>query len=264
MPHMYCFRVSLLACVFFTVVTTARGAEKWMLEPVLRITSSNGQDRLATWSAMSGDTSRKAETAFVAVVSSSWPTGLVPVFAIENESRFELRRLPARGTEGGADPLFFALPREDEPHATGVAGAWSGAATNAQGAKYFPEWELAVDDERIAGRFSPSGEYRVAYITGGTFRSNRLELYAEYVQDRYTLSGDLRNGELTGTWRQHDDSERGTWSAAREGQGTVPDTTNAVPLYEWRRGGERHYAIAPPRGGEWQRADKPLCRVWKQ
>ena len=260
---MYCFRVSLLACVLFTVVTTACAAEKWKLEPILRTTSSNGQERLTTRRGISADASRKAETAFVAVVSSSWPTGLVPVFAIENESRFELRRLPARGTEGGADPLFFALPREDEPHATRIAGAWSGAATNAQGAKYFPEWELAVDDERIAGRFSPSGEYRVAYITGGTFRSNRLEIHAEYVQDRYTLSGDLRNGELTGTWRQHDDSEHGKWSAARGEQGTAPSATNTAALYEWRRGEERRYAITSPSGTGWQRGSKPLCRIWK-
>jgi hypothetical protein len=216
-----------------------------------------------TRSSVNADTNRKAETAFVAVVSSSWPTGLVPLFAIENENRFELRRLPARGTEGGADPLFFALPREDEPHATDIAGAWSGAATNAQGAKYFPEWELAVDDDRIAGRFSPRGEYRVAYITGGTFRSNRLELHAEYVQDHYTLSAELRRDELTGTWRQQDNSDHGTWSAAREERGTLPSATNTAALYEWRRGEERRYAITSPPGTGWQRGTKPLGRVWK-
>lgn len=207
-----------------------------------------------------------ASTAFVAVAlsyASPWPSALVPVFAVETEKGFELRRRPARGTEPGADPLFFALPREDEPHATNIVGAWHVAATNAQNNKHFPDWELTVDGERVTGRFSPQGEYRVAYITGGTFQSNRLEVNAEYIQDRYTLIGELRGGQLFGTWRQHDDSDRGTWSATRPDQPALPFATNVVALYEWRRGAEKRFGVEPPSGDGWARAEKPLCRVWR-
>lgn len=233
------------------------------MEPFLRVAVSNAYERLIARPDVPSTKRSGGETAFVAVVAISWPTGLVPIFAVENESGYELRRLPARGTEGSADPLFFALPREDEPEATNIAGAWSGAATNAQGSKYFPEWELAVADDRVAGRFSPNGEFRVAYITGGSFRSNRLDLYAEYIQDRYTLSGELQGGELSGKWRQHDGSDGGTWSAARAEQGSMPSANNTVELYEWSQGKLKRYAISQPPGSGWTRSAKPLCRVWK-
>jgi hypothetical protein len=241
---------------------STRAAESLKLEPVLRLGSTNQQEQLVPLSHLHSVKTKPYGTAFVAVVSASWPAGLVPLFAVEDENKFELRRLPPRGIENSSEPLFFALPREDEPHATRIAGRWSCAATNAQGGKHFPDWELAIDGERIAGRFSPQGEYRVAYITGGTFRSNRFELYSEYFQDRYTLRGQLRGGQLAGTWRQHDDSDRGTWSATRDDSPVVPAATNIAALYEWRRGNENRYGTESPSGEGWQRATKPLCRVW--
>ena len=200
---------------------------------------------------------------FRVVATDSWPQGLVPVFVVETEKTFELRRLPARGQENFTEPLFFALAPEDEPHAVEIAGRWSCTATNMQRSRHSPDLELAVDGERVAGRFGQQGEYRVASISGGTFRSNRLELEVEWVQDRYTLMGEWQNGKLSGSWRQQDDSDHGTWEAIRsEPPPKIPVTTNLVPLYEWRRGHERCYSTAKMNEPGWQRMGRPLCRVW--
>ena len=203
--------------------------------------------------------------AFVGVVSPQWPTGLVPIFATESESNFQLHRLPPRGQENFVEPFFFALPLADEVDATNIAGTWNCAATNAQGSKHYPDWELAITGERVAGRFSQHGEYRVAFITGGTFRSNRFELNAEYINDRYTLSGAFRGGKLFGTWRQLDNEENGTWEATRTASNAVAlRATEAVPLFEWRRGGECRYSVETSLGEPgWTRTTRPLGLVWK-
>jgi len=249
----------LCCCLLVGIAhVTAVAADALRLEPVCARITNGVQVFLAGTQACA-----RAEAAFFAVVADEeWPAGLVPVFAIEAENRFELRRFPARGTEPSAEPLFFALPRADEPHASEVAGRWSVTATNAQKSRHYFEWELAIEGERVAGRFSPQSEFRVAYITGGVFRSNRLELHAEYFQDRYTLLGELREGRFSGTWRHDEDADRGTWSAVRTPSANRPRVTGTVALYEWRRGKERRYGMAAPEGEGWERAEKALCRVW--
>ncbi len=201
---------------------------------------------------------------FRVVVTDAWPQGLVPVFVVETEKTFELRRVPARGQENFTEPLFFALAPEDEPHAAQIAGRWSCTATNLQRSRHQPDLELAVDRERVAGRFGQQGEYRVASISGGTFRSNYLELNVEWAQDQYTLIGEWRDGKLAGKWRQNDNSDHGTWEAMRAQPALrIPATTTVVPLYEWRRGPERCYSTAKTNEPGWQRTSRPLCLVWR-
>jgi hypothetical protein len=105
----------------------------------------------------------------------------------------------------------------------------------------------------------------VAFITGGHFRSNRLELRVEYINDHYVLEGEWRQGTLTGTWRSLEETEHGTWEATRPASSPkAPSAVNSVPLFAWHRGKERRYSIAPNLNEPgWQRTDRPLCRVWK-
>ena len=129
------------------------------------------------------------EVAFLAVCTNDWPAGLVPVFAIERNHRVELRRRPLRGQENACEPLFFALPPEHEPEASKLAGHWDCVAIRGDGSKDFPAWELALEADTVSGRFDQNTQYRYAYIMGGTFRSNRLELRVEHGNDAYRLTG---------------------------------------------------------------------------
>jgi hypothetical protein len=206
-------------------------------------------------------------TNFSAVSAERWPVGLVPIFSVEREDgHFELRRLPRRGVENGSDPLFFALPREDEREATAIAGAWTCTATNAEGSQHWVGWELAVNGTQLAGRFDQQTEYRFAFVTGGTFVSNRFELSVEHTNDRYLLTGEWRDGAMTGNWRQEDGPQRGMWRATRPPAVRIPSAESTAPLFEWRKKGseERAYLMnGKSPGQDWISASAPLCRVWR-
>lgn len=200
------------------------------------------------------------DIAFYAVVTNAWPTGLVPIFAVELTNHIELRRRPRRGKENATEPLFFALPPPDEPEATKMAGRWEAEAIRYSGTKDYPVWELAVEGDQVSGRFDQNTDYRFAYLMGGTFRSNALELRVEYINDAYILQGTWHNDEINGRWRRADNSEEGPWQATRAAA-VLPANTNVVNLYEWRRNDSRHYSTDNP-GPEWTRANRPICRVW--
>ena len=101
-----------------------------------------------------------------------------------------------------------------------------------------------------------------AFITGGTFRSNRLELTVEYINDRFFLTGEWRDGMLSGTWRAHDDMDRGQWVATRPQPAPRMPDGKVVALCEWKNAaGQRRYSIDEKMPG-WTRETKPLCRVW--
>src|SRR4051794_5140285 len=51
---------------------------------------------------------KQSTVAFQAICTNEWLPGLVPVFAVQTEERFELRRRPVRGQEGSSEPMFFA------------------------------------------------------------------------------------------------------------------------------------------------------------
>jgi hypothetical protein len=207
---------------------------------------------------------RIGEPAFYAVSAMAFPPGLIPVYAVERNESFELRRLPPKGRENFMDPLFFALPPEEETGAARVAGAWDCTAESIHGIQSYFGWELAISDDQVTGRFDPNTDYRFAFITGGSFQSNRLELFVEYINDRYQVTGDWKDGTLAGTWRRTDDDDHGAWEATRPATNfSLPP--EAVPLYEWVRSSDntRHYSIDPEWNETgWERSPRPLCRVW--
>ena len=189
---------------------------------------------------------------------------MVPIFAVEMTNHIELRRRARRGKENATEPLFFALPPLDEPDATKLAGRWELEAIRYGGTKDFPVWELAIEGDQVSGRFDQNTDYRFAYLMGGTFRSNALELRVEYINDAYIIHGTWHADSMNGRWRRADDSEEGPWQATRPAA-ALPTNTNVINLYEWRRASDdsRHYAVeTKKRGPEWTRATRPLCRVW--
>lgn len=203
--------------------------------------------------------------AFLAVCTNNWPAGLVPVFAIEKTNRVELRRRPALGQENSSEPLFYALPPEDEPDATKIAGRWECLGIRASGTKEFFGWDLSIEGEKVAGRFDQFTDFRFGRIAGGTFRSNQLELRIEYIMDAYLVKGAWRDGKLKGDWTRVDESENGAWEATRP-PAALPTSTNLVALYEWRRSTDnaRRYLIEGEKLPDtWRRSTRPLCRVWK-
>ncbi|MBN9693611.1 MAG: hypothetical protein J0M24_25475 [Verrucomicrobia bacterium] len=195
--------------------------------------------------------------------ASSWPAELVPIFEVERNGHRELRRRPPLGRENTTDPLFFARAPTHDPTATALAGRWQIQATNVHGGKHWTFLELTVESGKVAGRFDPHTDYRFAFMTGGDWKTNRLQLNVEYIQDRYELTADGRDGKLSGTWRQPDDSEHGTWTATRA-PAPAPPTGRTEPLWEWRRAdGIRRYGPASLNPGpEWERSPEPLCEVW--
>jgi len=200
--------------------------------------------------------------AFHAVVTNTWPAGLVPIFAVDNTNTFELRRRPRRGKENATEPLFFALPPQDEPDASKLAGRWDLEAVRYAGSKEWPIIELAIEDEKVSGRFEQNTDYRFAHLMGGTFSSNLLDLRVEYINDAYFLQGTWQGGTLKGRWRRADNSEEGPWEGTRPAA-KLPSNTNVAGLYEWRRGELRRYALESEKvNSDWQRAARPLCRVW--
>lgn len=203
-------------------------------------------------------------TPFLAVTTNVWPTGLVPVFSVEKTNRVELRRRPARGQENYSEPLFYALPLEDEPEATKIAGRWECLATRSAGSKEFFGWDLCVEAGNVAGRFDQYTDFRFARIAAGTFLSNRFELRIEYIMDAYVVKGTWRDGKMQGDWTRVDDSENGVWEATRRNF-VLPPATNLVALYEWRRAdnARRYLVEGETPNSEWQRGNRPICRVWR-
>ncbi len=237
------------------------------LEPVFRIIQPGDKHRFVTPQDVDFKKLKPRSNGplFMAVAGNEWPTGLVPVFAVVKANRVELRRQGLSGEENSTEPLFFALPPEDEPNAAKVAGRWECRAVRATDSTNFLVWELAAELEKVSGRFNQDSEYRVAFITGGTFRSNRLELRVEYLRDAYVLTGEWQEGKLKGDWRRTDEEERGTWEAIREAV-RPPPRGEIVGLFEWRRASDnaRYYAVeGEEMTTNWERSPRPLCRVWR-
>jgi len=200
------------------------------------------------------------------VTARDWPAGLVPMFAVESEGHVTLRRVPPVGRENFSDPLFFALPPENEPQATRLAGRWRLESRSREGRHHRLAMDWSALGERAAGRLDQDTDFRFAYLTGATWKEDRLSLTVEYIADRYEMSGVWTNGILRGSWRQVPEGDEGTWEAVRPlPEGTIPPVERVLPLYEWRRddGKERRYTVGDTAAGDgWHREPHPLCRVW--
>ncbi len=234
------------------------------VSPVFRVIGSGGAESLASTSVSAVSSSTGLTPAFHAVFEREWPTGLVPLFPVEKDGNFELRRLPPKGRESFTDPLFFALPRPDETNASRITGRWSIQSINSGNHRHRLAMDLAADGDRIAGRLDQDTDYRFAHLTGGTWRTNHLFITIEYINDRYELTADLLQGKLIGTWRRTDDSDQGTWEATRDPAPVQPSAQTLLPLYEWRSpDGRRRYRTGESSEADgWQRVDPPLGRVW--
>ena len=244
-----------------------RSVQRLVPEPIYRLISTDGAERFATRGQVAANKARTGleKPAFLAVRTNEWPAALVPIFAVETENHFELRRLPTRGLENSSEPLFFALPAEDEPEAVKLAGHWDFLAIRGDGSKASPALEMTTEAGLVAAWFSQFTDYRFAHVTEGSFQSDQLNLRIEYIADSYLLKGTWREGVFKGEWRHVDNSERGKWEASREPP-QIPASTNVAALYEWRQRDKevRRYLLEGERiDGNWERAPRPLCRVWR-
>jgi len=211
------------------------------------------------------------EPVFYAIVTNEWISGMAPIFAVQVNGKWELRRRPARGQENFTEPLFFALPPVDEPNVARLSGRWTCRAASEDGSKNHPALELALEGETVAGRFDPNTDYRFAFITGGRFRGDELELRVEYIKETYLLKGTWNSGRIKGTWVRSDESDKGTWEAERPPSAETSKlerqrSKDLVALYEWRRsdGDSWRYELEERTlGPGWIRSQRPICRVWK-
>ena len=248
----------------------ANAQEPLKLEPIYRLKTQPGRLPLAMRERLKVLNIQESDTegiAFRAVISEDWLPGFVPIFAVEKDGSAFLRRAPLAGQESFSEPLFFAVPLEDEPAARRIAGRWTCISTNARGDKHYFGWDLTLDGERVIGRFGQHTEYRVALLARGTFRSNRIDLIVEYINDRYAMQGIWHDRKLTGTWQLVDGEDHGWWEGSLvENRSSALDSANLAPLYEWRAadGKARRYSTDTALGESgWERTPRPLCQVWR-
>ena len=180
------------------------------LSPIYQLSSSNGVKNLAGRGEIGKPWPPAQNPAFYAVCTNQWPFGLIPIFAVEKTNRLELRRRWARGQENFSEPLFFALPPGDEPDALRISGRWDCRATRDGASKAYLTWELAIEGEKVSGRFDQNTEYRFAFIPGGNFRSSLFDLRVEYNNEAYILTGRWAARKLKGEWHRTNDSEGGS------------------------------------------------------
>src|SRR5688572_8672799 len=123
---MRCVLLILLLALVAHTLNAGDSPVALRLEPVFRLQAVADKQHFITRDDFEFERRRaKIEGAsFLAVTTNVWPAGLVPIFAVEKTNRVELRRYPARGDENSSEPLFYALPPEDEPDATKIAGRW--------------------------------------------------------------------------------------------------------------------------------------------
>jgi hypothetical protein len=261
-PRRFVIHTAFFGFVFFACfagASSAAEAEPATLQPVPLVIEETANGRFA------GIKPGTNGATFLAVVSKEWPAGLVPVYVVEKAGGFELRRTPAKGTEGFSEPAFFALPASDEPDSAAISGKWEAHATRSDGSKPLVSFEISAVRGAVIGRFDQNTDYRFAYITGGSFKTNRLTLAVEYIRDHFEMTAELRGGRLSGRWRNVDDSESGTWEATRAYPPSITARLKITDLAEWKnRDGSGSWRIdgktTQERG---ERTEVPLCRVWK-
>lgn len=183
----------------------------------------------------------RVAVAFEAIIHPPWPPGLVPIYATGKNGETRLSRRPRTGWENWTEPIFFALPPREETNTGRISGRWEAIATRGDGSKEFLVLELSMADGKVLGRFSQDTDHRFAFITGGTFVSNQLELSVEYHKDRYRLLAEWKENGLTGNWFHEEGLEKGTWRAWRPNKPILPDR-KTVPL-KVREGDGREKSI---------------------
>ena len=200
---------------------------------------------------------------FKALTAMHWPAGYVPVFAVEREKSFELRRRAPRGQENFTEPAFFGLPLTTDTNAL-YSGRWIVEATREDGSKPFLAWDLAVEEENVSGRLDQDTDYRHAFVTGGKIKASLLELNIDYINDKFLIIGTVVSNRLTGSWSKLDKSESGTLVAFRPPFLNIRrPSTKLVKLHPWEsKEAVRYRPEGIPLPAPWQKQEA-ICLVWQ-
>jgi hypothetical protein len=188
---------------------------------------------------------------------------LIPIYAERNEKGSVLR---ARASTGDQipPPLFYALPADSaRPAAAHVlSGKWSCKAKAAGTTDDMPfVLHLRLDGEHVSPDYGSD-----VVVLDGTLKGGELRLRLKDQDETYTLSGELKRGELGGTWQsQTGKLERGTWRCESGADTPLPVSPAAVPLFEYAHvaNGSHLYSTEPNLPDRaYRRTAEPVCRVW--
>ena len=202
--------------------------------------------------------------AFRVVQSRQWPKGLVPLFWVKRQGRYQLARFPLTGQESLTEPLFFALPTESEPTDPRVFGRWECLAKYSDGAEEYFSWDLTGWGQVISGRFDVDTDFRFASIVEGRLVGGKVLLRVKYIAAEYELTGLLDDTGMKGTWVKTEDGERGTWKARRFDDPSRSLSQESTHLWPWfgPKGAIRFRTTEESLGEGWQRGAEAICRVW--
>ncbi len=231
--------------------------------PVYRVTGADSTIRYLMRESIESQDSwdRIVEVAFFAIAPDRKREGLIPIYAATEKGGVVFQRESPTGKGNSDRPLFYALPAALAPPTVLLAGTWRCRLKAADGSILPFTLELMLDGEQVTG----TAEQGV--ITQGGFKHDKLELNVKEGDNTYTLTATLNQGKLTGSWKQHNIGESGTWEGEPAGSARQEARSPAaVPLYEYRRAKDtgRFYSTRPDlRDIALSRSAEPLCRVWR-
>jgi hypothetical protein len=233
--------------------------------PVYQVADGNAPPHYLLRDGMDAeDAWKKIESiSFFAVPPHAAQEGLIPIYAERNEKGSVLR---ARASTGDQipPPLFYALPADSaRPAAAHVlSGKWSCKA-KAAGTSDDMRFVLHL---RLDGEHVSPGYGSDVVVLDGTLKGGELRLRLKDQDGTYTLSGELKQGELGGTWQsQTGKLERGTWRCESGADAPLPVSPAAVPLFEYAHvaNGSHLYSTEPNLPDRaYRRTAEPVCRVW--
>ena len=192
---------------------------------------------------------------------------LVGIHAVARTHGTVLYRYPPVELVGKVKPLFYAWPAEYIVPTNPLEGTWDFAAKTAEGADVTSTVEFRLNGEQVQAQFDTYSLLRTVEVQKGTFRNSRLELEVMNEGKRYAVAGTLRDGKLSGEWRNLAGEEHGPWTGRRINLLPADASTPAlVRLYEYRRisDGAATYSVDPPsEPADWKRAEPSVCWVWR-
>jgi len=205
------------------------------------------------------------EIAFFAIPSARSRAGLVPIYAVTQNSHTVLQAGLNSQPPDGSTPLFLALPATCDSAAQSVDGRWQCTAkTTGDGESQF---SLQLKQRGTAVETVNKED---AASAKGSFESGRLSLTLTTVIDSHKyslgLTAELCERKLAGDWKQLDGDLRGTWSADWVDPALSEDKSPAVvALYEYQSiDGRRIYSTNPELDSQnLKRTPVPLCRIWR-
>ena len=201
---------------------------------------------------------------FFAVPPHAAQQGLMPIYAEQNERGTVLRAGAFTGDQD-PPPLFYALPPVSARFAAarGLSGNWSCKAKVAGTNDETPfVLNLRLDGEHVSSTYGSD-----VVVAQGTFKGGELRLRLKDPDGTYTFAGELKQGELAGTW--HNETEKleyGSWRCERGADAPLPVSSAAVPLFEYAHvaNGSHLYSTDPNLPDPaYTRSAEPLCRVWQ-